>query len=178
MVKFAVCMLGFLAAIPLQCNRKETRAAGGEHHDHHAPAAKDVVQLSQASCDIVGIKVAQVQDRQTRQVLKAMGKIVAPQPQTAIVGYPYSARVGKIHVLIGDWVKKGQILVTLESQEVGNAKSEFFKAIADLELAKLNFEREKELLKGEVGKGAIGIEKLGDPEGSSSLLELLSITQD
>jgi cobalt-zinc-cadmium efflux system membrane fusion protein len=54
-------------------------------------------------------------------------------------------------VRTGDWVNSGQKLVTLQSEEVGNAKSEFYKAKADHELAKINFEREKSLFNRGVG---------------------------
>ncbi|HHF52080.1 MAG TPA: efflux RND transporter periplasmic adaptor subunit, partial [Candidatus Aminicenantes bacterium] len=42
-------------------------------------------------------------------------------------------------------------LITLESEEVGNARSEYYKATADYELAKVSFEREKNLFDRGVG---------------------------
>ena len=53
-----------------------------------------------------------------------------------------------------DGAQKGQALVTLESQEVGEAKSEFYKTKADLELAEINHAREKRL-----SESGIGIQK-------------------
>ncbi len=50
-----------------------------------------------------------------------------------------------MHVRLGDWVEKGQKVITLQSEEVGNAKSEFYKSQADFELAKRNYERQKRL---------------------------------
>jgi cobalt-zinc-cadmium efflux system membrane fusion protein len=80
-----------------------------------------------------------------------MGKVLAPRPQTAIVSHAFTGRVSKVQVKVGDWVEKGQELVTLESQEVGEARSDFYKAIADLELAKLNLAREERLLEQGIG---------------------------
>jgi hypothetical protein len=54
-------------------------------------------------------------------------------------------RISQIHIRIGDWVKKGQKLVTLQSEEVGSAKSEFYKAQTDYDLANINCERAKRL---------------------------------
>jgi cobalt-zinc-cadmium efflux system membrane fusion protein len=54
-------------------------------------------------------------------------------------------------VTIGDWVKVGQPLVTLQSEEVGEAKSAFYKAKADFELARSNYDREKKLFDRGVG---------------------------
>jgi cobalt-zinc-cadmium efflux system membrane fusion protein len=83
-----------------------------------------------------------------------MGKVLAPQPQTAIVSHAFPAQVASVHIKIGDLVEEGQPLITLESQQVGQAKSEFYKALADRQLAKLSLDREERLL----GNG-IGIKK-------------------
>lgn len=81
----------------------------------------------------------------------AIGKILAPQNQKAIVSYAFPARVSRVHSSIGDWVNKGQILFTLQSEEVGVAKSDYYKTDADLELARSNFERQQRLFDRGVG---------------------------
>ncbi|MBN1588522.1 MAG: efflux RND transporter periplasmic adaptor subunit [Pirellulales bacterium] len=100
---------------------------------------------------MAGIQMTKVEPRACRCVLRAMGKLLAPPPRTAVVGHAFPARVTAIHAKVGDWVENGQRLVTLESQEVGIARSEFYKALADLELAKLTLAREERLLKEGIG---------------------------
>jgi len=151
MTNRGIYLIAFLTTIPLLCGTIATPVSAQEDHDHSESSSEDVVRLSEASREIAGIQLAQAKPKQSRSVLKAMGKVLAPQPQTAIVGHAFPARVSEVQVKIGDWVEKGQALVTVESQEVGAAKTEFFKTIADLELAKLNFEREKQLLESEIG---------------------------
>jgi cobalt-zinc-cadmium efflux system membrane fusion protein len=85
--------------------------------------------------------------------LRATGKVLASPFRKAIVSYPFPARIARIHVRPGDWVKTGQELVTLQSEAVGEAKSEYFKALADFELAKSSFEREKRLFDRGAGAG-------------------------
>jgi cobalt-zinc-cadmium efflux system membrane fusion protein len=80
-----------------------------------------------------------------------MGKVLAPQPRMAKVSHPFPGRISAVHVAIGDWVEKGQPVLTVQSEEVGRAKSEYYKAIADLELARQNYEREKRLSARGVG---------------------------
>jgi cobalt-zinc-cadmium efflux system membrane fusion protein len=48
-------------------------------------------------------------------------------------------------------VKSGQELITLQSEEVGNAISDFYKALADHELALVSYERQKRLFDRGVG---------------------------
>jgi len=158
-MKQAMCLLALLSMTSIQCGQGDTPIASNENEDpvevSHDPAdspdAKKEVRLSEASREMGGIEVDVVRSKETKSVLEAMGKVLAPRPQTAIVGHAFSARVSEVHVKLGEWVDNGRKLVTLESQEVGTAKSDFFKAIADLELAKQNYEREKELFENEVG---------------------------
>jgi len=152
MSRRVIFLLAVLAMCGSQCAKRETPVSPQEGHaDPTAATSKDTVRLTADVCEMVGIKVEKVGYKPCRSVLKAMAKILAPQPQTAIVSHALAARVGKVHVKIGDWVKQGQPLVTLESPEVADAKSEFYKAIADRELARLTFAREEQLLKKEVG---------------------------
>ena len=111
----------------------------------------DHVELSDAEKQVVEIETAKVSTKSLRSQLEAMGKILAHQSRKAIVCYAFSARIGQIHVAIGDWVKASQPLVTLQSEEVGEAKSAFYKAKADFELARSNYDREKKLFDRGVG---------------------------
>jgi len=155
MVRPAVCLLGILAFTSLQCQPAAVQVSQPDHdHTPTVAASQEAVSLSEPDRQLIGLKVEPVSAQECRSTLKAMGKILAPQTKTAIVGYAFSGRVSEVHVKIGDWVEKGQRLVTLESQEVGTSKCDFFKAVADLELAKLNFDREKRLL-----DSGIGVEK-------------------
>jgi len=158
-MKQTTCLFALLAATSIQCGRNEAPLATnesqdsvGESQDHiESPTANNEVRLSKASREMGGIEVDAVTSKETKSVLRAMGKVLAPKPQTAIVGHAFSARVAEVHVKLGEWVEKDQELVTLHCHEVGTAKSDFFKAIADLELAKQNLDREKELFKSEIG---------------------------
>jgi cobalt-zinc-cadmium efflux system membrane fusion protein len=86
-----------------------------------------------------------------RSIHSAMGKVLAPQPRMAKVSYAFPARISAVHVKIGDWVEKGQPVLTAQSEEVGRARSEYYKAIADLELARQTYERERRLSTRGVG---------------------------
>ncbi|MEW6363497.1 MAG: efflux RND transporter periplasmic adaptor subunit [Acidobacteriota bacterium] len=127
-------------------HRHSRRWGRGWQHD-----AVPLVELSEAEQGAVEIKTAEVGRRPMRSQLKAMGKVLIPQKKKAIVSYAFSARVSEIHVSLGDWVRAGQELVTLESEEVGNARSEFYKARADHELANRSLERERLLFNRGVG---------------------------
>jgi cobalt-zinc-cadmium efflux system membrane fusion protein len=126
-------------------NRAQNRNAG------RTWGPDTVVELSAEEENAIEIETVEAVYQPLRSQLQALGKVFAHPQKKAIVSYPFSARIAKIHVLIGDWVKIGQKLVTLQSEEVGTAKSDFYKAMADFELAKVNHERQKRLFDRGVG---------------------------
>ncbi len=110
-----------------------------------------VVELSEEEENSIVIEIVHASSQPLRSQLQALGKVFAHPQRKAIVSYPFSARIAEIHVILGDWINPGQKLLTLQSEEVGTAKSEFYKAQADFELAKVNYERQKRLFDRGVG---------------------------
>jgi cobalt-zinc-cadmium efflux system membrane fusion protein len=111
------------------------------------------VRLTEEERKAVEIETAKVSFHPMASHLQVMGKVFAHQFRKAIVSYPFPARIAHIHVLPGEWVDSGRELVTLQSEAVGQAKSEYFKAIADHELALINRDREKRLFDKGAGAG-------------------------
>lgn len=112
-----------------------------------------VVRLNEKESAAVEFETAVASYRPMSSHLQVTGKIFAHQMRKAIVSYPFPARVAVIHVWPGDWVEPGRPLVTLQSEAVGEAKADYFKALADLELAHSNHEREKRLFERGAGAG-------------------------
>ena len=111
------------------------------------------LRLTEKEMKAIDLETVAVSYQPMSSFLRAMGKVLASPFRKAIVSYPFPARIARIHVRPGDWVKTGQELVTLQSEAVGEAKSEYFKALADFELAKSSFEREKRLFDRGAGAG-------------------------
>ena len=99
----------------------------------------------------IGIELVTAGYRPVRTELSAVGKVLAPRPRMAMVSYAFPARIAEIHVNIGDWVKPGQVLFTIQSEEVGTAKTSYYMAVAEREMAESNLEREKRLFERGVG---------------------------
>ena len=64
-----------------------------------------------------------------------------------------TGRVVEIHARLGDTVKKGQLLMRVQSADMSTAFSDYRKAVADEKLARIQFERSKLLY----DKGAISL---------------------
>jgi cobalt-zinc-cadmium efflux system membrane fusion protein len=91
----------------------------------------DVIELTNEEKGAIEIETVRAAYMPLKSKLAAMGKVLE---------HPYRMAI-----------EKGQKLVTLQSEEVGNAKSDFYKAQADYELAKVNYERQKSLFDRGVG---------------------------
>ncbi len=148
--------LGCIAVIALalssfSCSRvSESQSVGRQERDrkhdrrqiHRVDTAPTrTVDLSDDEVEAIDLSTTLAEERPVRHQLEAMGKVLADPKLMAIVSYAFPARVSEAHVSIGDWVRVGQPLVTLQSEEVGDAKAEFYEAQAGLELAQANYER-------------------------------------
>ena len=131
--------------------RSQGRGMGLGLRRSNAGPALEVIKFSDEEKKALEIRMVKVSRRAMRSQLKAMGKVLSPQQKRAIVCYAFPARIADIHVAVGDWVKAGAKLVTLQSEEVGKARAEFFKDEVDFELAKRSLEREKNLNERGVG---------------------------
>ena len=123
-------------------------------HDQGAAAAAeefDAIILTQAEIEAIRLQTVKASARSLTSELSAMGRILANKNRTAIVSYPFTARVAQIDAHVGDWVNVGEKLVVLQSEEVGDAASEFYRAKADHALAQLDHERETQLFENGVG---------------------------
>jgi cobalt-zinc-cadmium efflux system membrane fusion protein len=109
------------------------------------------VALTDVEVEAVGIRTVTAELQPLASHLSAMGRVLAHQFRQAIVSYPFPARIAEIHVRAGDWVRPGDPLVVLQSEEVGEATAAFYSTTADHELALVNFERETQLFESGVG---------------------------
>lgn len=112
---------------------------------------RTILHLTPDEEKTIGVKTVPATERPLRARLRAMGAITVPQTRKAIVSYAFPARIASVSANIGAWVMRGQLLVTLQSEKVGDAKAEYHKAKADQELAQRSYEREKRLFDGGVG---------------------------
>jgi cobalt-zinc-cadmium efflux system membrane fusion protein len=100
---------------------------------------------------MVHVSTVEAEYRPLRSRLQAMGTVYAPPDRKAVVSSAFPARVGEVLVRLGQWVRRGQPLVVLNAETVGEAKSAYLKANAALELAESSYEREERLLARGVG---------------------------
>jgi cobalt-zinc-cadmium efflux system membrane fusion protein len=138
-------------------------------------------------------KLATVEKRDLPATLHANGTITPDVNSTIHVTSQGSGRVVELRVRLGDYVKKGQVLLSIYSADLAGAFSDYRKAIADERLSKKALDRaqllytrgaiaEKDLQLADDAeeKAKVDVENTserlkllgGDPSHPSSLIEL------
>ncbi|MCU1298737.1 MAG: Efflux transporter, family, subunit [Acidobacteriaceae bacterium] len=86
-------------------------------------------------------KLAKVETRQLPNVLNANGAVTPDVNRTIHVTSQGSGKVLDLKVRLGDYVKKGQVLLSIYSSDLAGAFSDYQKAIADERLANKALDR-------------------------------------
>jgi cobalt-zinc-cadmium efflux system membrane fusion protein len=84
------------------------------------------------------------------EMVKCNGKFDVPPKNRATVSCYFGGSVKNIELLPGEFVKKGQVLFTLENPEYVEIQQAYLVAQGELAYVKADFERQKELIKNNV----------------------------
>ena len=107
------------------------------------PAEPDTVKLTDSQ--LGAIKTGAVPEREFRSEKVTVGNIDFNQDRTAQIFTPYQGRIIEAFANLGDDVKKGQVLFTIESPDFIAAESNLISAAATLEQTMSALQRAKEL---------------------------------
>ncbi|HEV3199807.1 MAG TPA: efflux RND transporter periplasmic adaptor subunit [Bryobacteraceae bacterium] len=125
-----------------------------------APPAAKVVPVGDGSLFSVGhpeqFPTVSAAEHPTTSELVVTGTITPDVSRNVPVVSLASGRVTAIHARLGDTVKKGQVLLTIRSDDVSGGYSNYRKALADETLARAQLERAKDLYE----HGAIALNDL------------------
>ncbi len=107
----------------------------------------DIIELDEKTKEIIGLKTSPVKFADFDEVIKATGKVINNQDNEAHISSLVSGRVSFLLADLGESVRKGQKLVSVESIEIGKKRADYQKAKAELELASAEFSRKENLYK-------------------------------
>ena len=106
--------------------------------------AKEIL-VTQEQFDTNGFLLGQMEKRMFPDVVETSGMIDVPPQNKAVVTAFMGGFVKKTPLLVGDRVKKGQPLVTLENQEFVKMQQEYLEVFNQLDFLKAEFDRNKTL---------------------------------
>lgn len=103
--------------------------------DESVAASEGEVMLSEESQAYAGVKVETVEIGVVEEIVEAVGEVVPDTDKIVKVSSLVSGRVSVLYANIGDSVKAGQRLATVDSPEVAQARARYREAQARLEAA-------------------------------------------
>jgi cobalt-zinc-cadmium efflux system membrane fusion protein len=116
-------------------------AAEGEHTE----GEEGHLTLSAEQIAAAGIQLAQARAQSISLGLSFPGEVRFDEDRTAHVVPRVPGVVESVSVNLGQWVKKGQLLAVIASQQISDQRSEQAAAQRRLALARTTYEREKQL---------------------------------
>ena len=117
---------------------------GHEGHDEHGEEGK--VKMTAELQKQNGVAVGPAKKQRLAGVISATGKVEANADKIAHVSPRISGKIVAVKSSLGDSVSAGQLLVTLDSVELGEALSRYHQSKTKLALAQANMERVKALV--------------------------------
>lgn len=96
------------------------------------------------------IKLVKVGEAEIREVLRIPGSIQVDEQRIARIGAPVTGRVVDIDAVLGQSVKRGEILATLNSTELAQNQLVYIKALQQIDLHSKAVERARILLESDV----------------------------
>jgi len=129
-------------AVLLGCNKEDSKVA--------APNGNDPALVTPAPELLAQLKLADVSIRPVAETLRVAGRIDFDEQRLARIGATVTGRVTQIDALLGQEVKKGDVLARLNSSELSSQQLAYLKARSQLELNRRNAERAKALFDADV----------------------------
>ncbi len=129
---------------------EEQTGQGRKEHEHGDHEEEPGLKFSSSELQEFDIKIQQAKSGVISKTLNLFGEVtVAPERLFHVVPR-VSGVVRQVYKHLGDKVKAGDILATLSSRELADAKAQFVAAQSLLQLANANLKREYSLFKRKI----------------------------
>lgn len=137
---------GSAATKPKQAKPQPAKTEGKK--DEHGAEEGSLVKLTDDEAKAAGIRVQAIASKPILDTLAVTATIQANQDRMAQLAPRVSGRVVRVAASLGDVVKQGQVLATLDSIEIGEARSAFQQAASEARVTRAALDR-AERLQGE-----------------------------
>ncbi|WP_127844435.1 efflux RND transporter periplasmic adaptor subunit [Psychroflexus aestuariivivens] len=135
----------FLTIIIFLGCKKEKQVEAHDEHEH-----ENEIVLTKAQFDKGDFEINRADSLVFYDEFRVTGKIDVPPEHRASVSSFFSGFVSKTHLLVGDEVKKGELLVRLKNPEFIQLQQEYVENYSALKYLSSEFERKKNLLEDRV----------------------------
>lgn len=137
---------------------KDEHAAEGAKHAEHAGEKKEEAHeetaeeltMTAEEAEKAGVKVEEIKSETLGETIALTATIEPNQERVALVAPRVEGRITSVPAKLGDKVKAGQALATMDSVAVGEAHAAWTQAQAELRIAEADFKRAESLVADEI----------------------------
>ncbi|MBF7682437.1 efflux RND transporter periplasmic adaptor subunit [Acinetobacter sp. B5B] len=134
-------------------SEKEKESKTADEHEHsegegehdETEESEEAIKMSATQATEQGIQFAQVDEGKISATQRYPAKIVSNLDQQAHISSGYAGRVEQVNVVLGQSVKKGQVIATIYAPDLIEQQANLDIAVQNLALAKQDYLREKTL---------------------------------
>ena len=127
------------------CKNSETSAI--EESQKNPEPEDTIIELSKEQFEQNGMSVSSLEEKFFPEMVQANGLIDVPPANRAVVSAPLGGYIKNTHLLIGDRVRKGQTLATIENPDFVSLQQEYLEIKEQLTYLKSEYERQQILIK-------------------------------
>lgn len=124
--------------------------SAGPGEDESA-ASDDLIQVTKQQFESDNMKIGEVSLQSFEEIIECNGYIAAPPNGMAQISSLISGIVENIYCAVGDYVKKGQVLCRISSNELIELQQDFAETSAYQKRLKADWERSKALYEEKIG---------------------------
>ena len=151
--------LMILATLLISCSGNNRDKADTSQKESTEEAGKkektDGLELTPEQMKTVGIAIGPVEQRNLDAVVKANGQLAVPPQNKADVSILSGGIIGHISVLEGQQVRRGQVLATINNQDLIKIQQDYLAAKNNFAYVNAEYDRQKQLRDAGAGTGKL-----------------------
>lgn len=131
----------FLTAILFACGKQDNTSSANTVETVN----ENAVKLTDAQIQSAGVQVGKLEKKDISTILKVNGTVDVPPQSLVSVSMPLGGYLKSTHLLPGMYVKKGEVIATMEDQQYIQLQQDYLVTKSNLEYAASEYNRQKEL---------------------------------
>ncbi len=186
-MKYTYIILSFLMLFMASCKNKTTESTTETKKEaitKEEPALIET-ELTDEQIKAIGLQTATIEARNLKSTLKVNGKLMLPPQNQAQVSMLTGGIVKSINVSEGNFVQQGQLLATIQNNDVVQLQQDYLENKSQLKYLEAEYERQKELQEDNINaaktfqqvENELGV-AMAKQKGISTKLQLVGINAE
>lgn len=140
--KYFTGIAAVLLLLATGCNSSKNEITKPEKKEHHDETE---VELTADQFKVAGIQTGSLENRSLSGTIRVNGKLDVPPQQMMSISVPMGGFLRKTDLLQGSYVRKGQLIATIENQDFIDLQQNYLETESKLEFASNDYQRQQDL---------------------------------